>query len=296
MNKLEQEAYDTLFHFKWPNGFRCPSCNYAEFYTIQTRRHPLYQCKSCRHQTSLQAGTMMEGSRTPLHKWATAIQLVSRVETGTSAVQLQAAIQVTYKTAWLILHRIRQAMSQAEQSAPLGGTVKSIMRHYTRPYYSVYNDKLLKSPVIIAAQVDDTNTPLHVKFKQIPQDQLVGTTRVRQHGVDIFIRQHVQRDADFHPVAVPYNHKKTPLICDEYHASRRWIIHTFHYIGPKYIQAYLNEYAFKRNLTLRQEPILTRLLAACTHYSRLPLDYYAPRNEYRNNTIHPGLIQKLRTA
>jgi len=188
-----------------------------------------------------------------------------------------------------MLHRIRQAMSQAEQATPLAGTVKSIMKYYTQPYYSVYNNNLLKSPVIIAAQVDEDNGPQHLKFRQLSMDQLAGVHRVRQHGADAFVSEHVSPSACFHPIAVPYDHKKTPQICQEYRISRNWIIHTFHYIGPKYIQAYLNEYAFRRNRMLRSEPIETCLYSACVRYTRLPLDYYAPKPDHSARLQHPKL-------
>ncbi len=222
----------------------------------------------------------MEGSRTPLHKWAVAIRLISRTDVGTTAVELQAVIQVSYKTAWLMLHRVRQALSQAEQSDPLSGTVKSIMKYYTDPFYATYDASLLKSPVIIAAGVDAHNTPLQFKFKHIPADQIIRTNHVRSWGVSAFISQYVQPDAEFHPIATPIHHKRTPLILNEYRKSRRWLNTTFHGIGPKYIQAYLHEYAFRINHALRGEPIEHHMLSACARYAKLPLDHCSPQQEY----------------
>src|SRR5690554_457477 len=71
----EESAVSFLFCAKWPNGFRCPRCNHQEAYVITTRKQPLYECHSCRHQTSLTAGTVMENSRTSMFKWLAAFFL-----------------------------------------------------------------------------------------------------------------------------------------------------------------------------------------------------------------------------
>ena len=93
----EEACRDYFFSKKWPSGFSCPQCGHSHAYITSTRRLPLYQCLQCHHQTSLTAGTIMAGSRTSLHKWLTAIFLISRTEQGTNAVALSKIISVTYK-------------------------------------------------------------------------------------------------------------------------------------------------------------------------------------------------------
>ncbi|MFC5700047.1 transposase [Cohnella faecalis] len=60
----EQACAEALFHARWPDGFRCPTCRHPHYYLTRTRRLPLYECRSCRVQTSVIAGTIMEGSST----------------------------------------------------------------------------------------------------------------------------------------------------------------------------------------------------------------------------------------
>jgi transposase-like protein len=62
----EEACINYLFQVKWPHDFLCPRCETRQAYTIYTRRLPLYECTSCRHQTSLTVGTVMEGSKTEL--------------------------------------------------------------------------------------------------------------------------------------------------------------------------------------------------------------------------------------
>lgn len=119
----EQACWDYLFRLKWPNGFVCPYCGYGHAYTITTRKQPLFECACCRHQTSLTAGTILEGTRTPLTKWFTAIHHISDPQAGINAVTLSRMLQVTYKTAWSMLHAIRRAMSQDESMLRLSDHV-----------------------------------------------------------------------------------------------------------------------------------------------------------------------------
>ncbi|MGI2294510.1 transposase [Paenibacillus sp. GXUN7292] len=119
----ESACYDYLFYLKWPNGYLCPRCSHDRAVVITTRRMPLYQCRCCHHQTTLTAGTIMEGSRTPLRKWLSAFFFLSFAEIGVNALQMQTLLQVTYKTAWSICQKIRQAISQLDADQPLSGLV-----------------------------------------------------------------------------------------------------------------------------------------------------------------------------
>nr|WP_052476248.1 transposase [Cohnella kolymensis] len=118
----EEICIRILYSSRWPTGFRCPRCDHAHAYTIRTRRLPLYECGSCRLQTSLIAGTIFEGSRTPLRLWFQAIFLHA-LPGGISAIRLASIIGTTYKTAWLICHKIRHAMTEADNHKKLTGLV-----------------------------------------------------------------------------------------------------------------------------------------------------------------------------
>src|SRR5690606_14861167 len=123
----ETDYFSYFFKLRWPNKFECPRCGYDEYYTISTRRAPLYQCRFCKHQTSLTAGTVMDRSRTPLSKWASAFEMISST-VGVNVVQLSAAIGVSHKVAWTMLRRVRQAISRFEQQRKLHGTVHAGLR------------------------------------------------------------------------------------------------------------------------------------------------------------------------
>ncbi len=111
-----------LFKQRWPEGFICPACGNKDYYFIKTRKQ--YECSKCHHQTSLIAGTIMHGSRISLKKWFWAIYLSSTDKGGISAMTLKKSILVSYPTAWLMLHKIREAMKARDAEYQLAGLIE----------------------------------------------------------------------------------------------------------------------------------------------------------------------------
>jgi len=118
----EQACQEHLYSIRWPEGFSCPRCDCQEYYHISSRR--LYQCQSCNYQASLTAGTIFHKTRTSLQKWFWAIFLATNDKRGYSVLSLKDTIGVSYPTAWLMLHKIRSAMSDRDQMYQLSGLVQ----------------------------------------------------------------------------------------------------------------------------------------------------------------------------
>jgi transposase-like protein len=78
----EEQCETALVETRWPDGFRCPRCGEQEHGHVYGRRHRRYQCRSCRHQTTITAGTIMEATKLPLTKWFQAFYLVGDAKTG----------------------------------------------------------------------------------------------------------------------------------------------------------------------------------------------------------------------
>lgn len=116
----------------WPNGPVCPHCGNADANRItalkgKAHRPGLYQCMECRDQFTVTVGSAFERSKVPLNKWLLATYLLNASKKGYSAHQLHRTLGVTYKTAWFMFHRIREAMKHdVAQSGPLGGEGKII--------------------------------------------------------------------------------------------------------------------------------------------------------------------------
>lgn len=84
----------------------------------------LVQCRGCRHQSSLIAGTVMQGTKLPLTVWFLVIYLLSQAKTGLSALALSRQLGVSYPTAWLLHHKLMETMAEREQRYRLGGHVQ----------------------------------------------------------------------------------------------------------------------------------------------------------------------------
>lgn len=109
---------------RWPDGAYCPHCGGSEKCTkLEGKKHRpgVYQCGDCRQQFTVTVGTVFESSKVPLNKWLMACHFMASSKKGMSAHQLHRTIGVTYKTAWFMWHRIREAMANDDPSFFGGG-------------------------------------------------------------------------------------------------------------------------------------------------------------------------------
>jgi len=117
--KVDCHTYPAKTHR--PEGFICPKCGSQRHFRLSSG---LYQCDECHHQTSVTAGIFMHRSHLPLKTWFLALYFVTPDKRGISATQLASSIGVNYKTAWLMLKRIRAAMGNQDTGHMLGGIVE----------------------------------------------------------------------------------------------------------------------------------------------------------------------------
>src|ERR1700692_3845861 len=93
----------------WPQGARCPVCGLGERVTARTAKPGFYRCQQCAEDFTVRTGTIFERSHVPLHKWVYAMYLLVTARKGISSMQLAKEIGVTQKSAWFVLHRLREA-------------------------------------------------------------------------------------------------------------------------------------------------------------------------------------------
>jgi transposase-like protein len=113
---------------RWPHGPFCPHCGAIENITRlegQSHRAGLHQCNACRGHFTVTNGSVMERSHISLPKWVLGFHLMASSNKGVSAHQLHRTLDITYKSAWFMAHRIREAMRETDP-APLGGAGKVI--------------------------------------------------------------------------------------------------------------------------------------------------------------------------
>ena len=122
----EDQARGILEAIRWPKGPVCPHCGSKEITRLNTvaGRDGLIQCNGCRKQFTVMVGTLMQGSHITLRQWVQAFHSVNSHKKGVSALQLQRNLGLhSYRSAWHLAHRIREAM----KSDPLASALKGIV-------------------------------------------------------------------------------------------------------------------------------------------------------------------------
>src|SRR5487761_1432010 len=118
----ETAAIKRLEAIVWPKGPYCPRCGGFDRITpVKGGRAGLWRCGPCKREFTVRVGTVFERSHVPLYKWFQAAHLLASSKKGISAHQLHRTLKVTYKTAWFMEHRLREAMRELHPAGPLGG-------------------------------------------------------------------------------------------------------------------------------------------------------------------------------
>jgi transposase-like protein len=127
MNFTDELARDYFERMRWPDGAACVHCGSANVYRLQGKSHRpgLFECRDCKGHFTVTVGTVMEDSHLPLSTWAKAFHLMCSSKKGMSSLQLQRNLGLgSYKTAWHLSHRIREAMRYQPVSGKLKGEVQ----------------------------------------------------------------------------------------------------------------------------------------------------------------------------
>ncbi len=114
---------------RWPDGPVCPCCNKRDTVVRlggEAGKKGLALCRPCRKKFSVTVGTVMERSHIPLTKWLMTFRLMAASKKGVSALQVSRMLNVTYKTAWFLCHRVREAMGLPKDAGPIGGEGKTV--------------------------------------------------------------------------------------------------------------------------------------------------------------------------
>src|ERR1700690_518498 len=107
----QERAFVYAVNLRWPDGtIYCPRCSGTNHSFVKTRL--LWFCKGCKKQFTVKVGTIFEDSPITLDKWMTAVWMVVSCKNGVSSYEIHRALGITQKSAWFMLHRIREAMAK----------------------------------------------------------------------------------------------------------------------------------------------------------------------------------------
>jgi len=277
----ESDCLAHICSLRWPDGFQCPHCGHDNAYEISTRK--LFECSNCHKQTSITAGTLFHGTHIPLLKWFWAIYFMASDKGSISALRLQKLIEVNWRTARLILKKLREAMGHRDDIYQLSGLIEvddALVggKHQGKRGRGAEG----KTPVIIAVESCGERAGF------IAMDVVKS---VNHQSVEDFIKkrimpkQHVHTDglAALNIIDKTQHHeaKATPSeLVDEWlpwvHIAignmKAFLLGTFHGVTGKYLQEYLDEFCYRFNRRFVEPQIPNRLLILAI--SHLPLNYH----------------------
>lgn len=281
----EKACRDHLFRIRWSQGFVCPKCGHTEYYLIRERN--IFQCKQCRHQTSITAGTVMDNTHLDLSIWFWAIYLIAKDKRGCSAAQISRELELPYKTAWFLVHRIRKSMSNRDDEYTLNHIVEIDDTYFGSKHKGSKRGRgTTKHKVLVALSKNDKGYPRFLKMQVVPN--LKGKTIGKFVDKNIELGSIVQSDAYRSyrkPLANNYLHDYK--VFDSADGMLHWlhtiignaksfVSGTFHGLGGKHLQAYLDEYCYRFNRRAVHGELFDRLLFATTlatplHFADLTL-------------------------
>lgn len=269
----EDECRDFLEAERWPNGVACPRCGVVDPYRIERKRPgkntvtKLFKCQGCKKQFSVTIGTIFEGSHIPLSKWFAAIFMMCAGKKGTSAHQIHRTLDITYKSAWFLLHRIRLAMK--EPGSPfLSGTIeadetyvgghyrksprgraKGVARgrpksgsHKTAVFGMIERGGRVYTQVVPNVK-GKTLTPILLKHMDTERSHLITD----EMGAYAHIEDHLPHSVITHASEYVRGDIHTNVIENYWSTLKRGLYGTYQHVDRAYLGCYLDEFAFRFN-------------------------------------------------
>jgi len=288
----EEHALAHLMKTRWPGGVRCLACDHDKCWLIEGKNKTgkprrLFQCAECKLQFSATTGTLFHDSHLPLSKWFAAIALMTEAKKGISAAQLGRHIGMTYKTAWYVCHRIREAMQEFD-GPKLGG--ESITVEIDETFVGGKKRGLGtgagKAAKTIVLGLAERGGMIHM------QTISNRTTEVMKPAIDAVLRENtalvVTDQHKTYQEAIPKhkhkrgNHKEelknsnttsTQSVENAFSLFKRGIVGNYHKLSPWHMDRYLGEFCWRFNRRGLQPWMFDLLLTNMV--KRTPMPYVA---------------------
>ncbi len=270
--QTEEACFRHLQELRWPDGFKCPTCGHTQAYFMEKRK--VFQCANCRNQTSLTAHTIFHKSHTPLKKWFWAVYLVGSDKRGCSAQRLSKMIGVSYPTAWLMIHKMRNAMKNRDAQYKLQQLIEMDDSYFGgKSTGKRGRGATNKSKVVVAVE----NRGIHPGYATMQVVTHIDSKNLREfvyRAIEPY--QTIKTDAypSYNILGEDYDHLKEIVKPFEAMDKLPWvhilignvksfIRGTYHGVSHKHLQNYLSEFCYRFNRRFFEDQITDRILTAC---------------------------------
>ena len=282
----ERACLEAAARVRWRDGFRCPRCGHDRAYVLE--RHAIRQCRECAFQASPTAGTLFENTRLPLTKWFAAIYLATADKGGISAERLRKMIGVTWRTAQLMLDKIRRAMADRDRNyvlgvredehvelddAFVGGRTRGGKRgrgaEGKRPVLVAVEHRSNKRAGFLALKaVDSVDGDTVRSFRSRLGDGL----RIRTDGWKAYGILNLEEGLEVESRATPAEavDEWLPKVHTSIANLKRFLLGTFHGVSSPKLQKYLDEFVYRHNRRFWEPQLPHRLLAHCANHRPEP--------------------------
>ena len=244
-------------------GFECPKCESHNGYQIESKY--LWQCKNCGHQVSLIAGTAFDNTKIGLQKWYLAAFFILTSKSGISAKELQHQIKVTYKTAWYVNRRLRDAMRLANDKYKLTGIVTMDEAYFTGRENTTETVQKRgrgtnKSKVIVAVSLTEDSKPMYARMQVVnnfkaktiekfAECYIEKGSKIITDGFRSYKSQKIKKDyfVDYDMASADSEDSKLKWLHTVISNAKAFILGTFHGLKADDLQLYLDEFCYRFN-------------------------------------------------
>ncbi len=272
----EESCFEYMFKVRFPMGYHCPRCNHDKASLVSTRK--LFQCCNCRYQISMTAGTVFHKSHLSLKVLFLAVYLIATNKKGISALELQRKLGLgSYKTAWLLLHKLRKAM-RGPVFDHLAGMVEVDETYVGGSRHGIPGRGAENKEIVAVAIETDGKYMGRTCLKMVPNakreslepfvyEAIVPGSTVKTDGLMSYIHL---KDHYIHN-RLPLNGKENantmlPKVHIIITNLKAWMRGTFNrYPKAKHMNAYLKEFEYRFNKRWYPEGIFDDLIKTCTY-------------------------------